>query len=346
MTLYSVPAWADLINVAPGQSIQNAINTASNGDVILVEPGTFTENINFQGKQITVKSTGGHEVTIIDGNSAGPVVTFDSWEQRETILEGFTIQNGVGKKIDGLDYGHGGGILCRGSSPTIKGNIIRDNQADNSTSGLFGLGGGICLIDGSYPVIDNNTIQDNQAELGGGIYIYKHLDPDQFGLPVILIRNSTITSNTAQLGGGIFICGKANPSFSNSTVSGSIAQVEGNEIYTCAGSGCTLITLSFFKAVPKPFLVIINWATESEIDNAGFNIYRSESEDGKYVKINAKLIPAKGSPVKGALYEFVDGGVKNTKTYYYKLEDVDLKGTSTLHGPVSATPRLIYFLDK
>jgi len=103
----------------------------------------------------------------------------------------------------------------------------------------------------------------------------------------------------------------------------------------------TLINLASFTATPKAGKVILQWNTESEIDNAGFNIYRSESEDGQYTKINTDLIPAKGASTQGASYEFIDNNVQNRKTYYYKLEDIDLNGTPTIHGPVSATPRLI-----
>ncbi len=74
----------------------------------------------------------------------------------------------------------------------------------------------------------------------------------------------------------------------------------------------------------------------------GFNLYRSTSEDGEYIKINDSLIPAQGSSTQGASYEFVDNDVQNRKTYYYKLEDIDFNGTSTMHGPVSAMPRMIY----
>ena len=87
---------------------------------------------------------------------------------------------------------------------------------------------------------------------------------------------------------------------------------------------------------------MLSWATESEIDNAGFNIYRAESENGAYAKINSAIVSAKGSPTQGTSYEFVDKEVKNKKTYYYKLEDIDLNGKSNMHGPVSATPRLIF----
>jgi hypothetical protein len=60
------------------------------------------------------------------------------------------------------------------------------------------------------------------------------------------------------------------------------------------------------------------------------------------MKINDSLIPTEGSPAQGASYEYVDKGVKNRQTYYYKLEDVDLSGKSTMHGSVSAMPGRIY----
>jgi hypothetical protein len=103
----------------------------------------------------------------------------------------------------------------------------------------------------------------------------------------------------------------------------------------------TLIDLSSFTAKPSNGRVKLEWSTEAEIDNAGFNIYRSESGDVGYEKINPELIAAKGSETKGAKYVFIDNIAKNRKTYFYKLEDIDLNGTSTMHGPKIATPRLI-----
>ena len=86
---------------------------------------------------------------------------------------------------------------------------------------------------------------------------------------------------------------------------------------------------------------ILSWKTAAETDNAGFNIYRSETADGEFVKLNAALIPAKGSVTEGASYTFVDWRTERGKTYYYKLEDVDLAGNTTFHGPVSAEPWFI-----
>ena len=115
---------------------------------------------------------------------------------------------------------------------------------------------------------------------------------------------------------------------------------------TTTTAPATLVTLIDFKAISGNRMVIFTWSTESEIDNAGFNLYRSESENGEYKKINDSLIPAEGSYIQGASYKFIDKDVKNRKTYYYKLEDIDLNGKSTMHGPVSATPRLIYGIGK
>jgi hypothetical protein len=106
--------------------------------------------------------------------------------------------------------------------------------------------------------------------------------------------------------------------------------------------GATLIQLSSFAATPSDRKVILKWSTETEINNTGFNIYRLESEDGNDIKINSPIIPSKGSSTQGASYEFIDNDVQNRKTYWYKLEDIDLNGTSTMHGPASASPRMIY----
>jgi hypothetical protein len=104
----------------------------------------------------------------------------------------------------------------------------------------------------------------------------------------------------------------------------------------------TAIVLSKFTAAAGFRKTILTWATETEIDNAGFNIYRAEKADGEYVKINNALIPASGSAAQGAAYTFTDDTAKIWKTCYYKLEDIDLNGTAAMHGPVSATPRLMF----
>jgi hypothetical protein len=88
------------------------------------------------------------------------------------------------------------------------------------------------------------------------------------------------------------------------------------------------------EPTPPASVVIVEWTTESEVDTAGFNIYRSESVEGPYIKINPELIPSSPDPILGGRYIYTDTNVVAGRTYYYKLEDVELGGTTTMHGPI------------
>ncbi len=80
--------------------------------------------------------------------------------------------------------------------------------------------------------------------------------------------------------------------------------------------------------------VMIQWKTETETNTAGFNIYKSPEPESGRVRLNEELLPAKGNSVTGASYSFLDTGPA-AGVYYYHLEDIDLTGGSTIHGPVS-----------
>jgi len=124
------------------------------------------------------------------------------------------------------------------------------------------------------------------------------------------------------------------------------------------GPSPTVIALSQFEALPGDGTVTLMWTTQSEKETAGFNIYRgkvgfgrsgrvksdSELDAVEMEKINTNLISANGSATSGAEYTYTDDDVKNGFTYVYKLEDVDMNGVATEHGPVTATPGWIYSL--
>jgi len=169
--------------------IQSAIDASANGDTIIVRPGTYVENIDFAGKAITVRSEKGPEVTIIDGNLNGSVVTFQSGETQDSKLIGFTITNGSGTYVEYFLGDLGGGIFIELSCPTILNNIIRDNQAS------YG-GGGICCYKYSDAMIAENLITDNWALSGGGILCRDYSSPT--------IKNNRVEGNTSNSAGGIY----------------------------------------------------------------------------------------------------------------------------------------------
>ena len=155
-------------------AIQDGIDASSNGDTILVYPGTYYENINYNGKNITVASLylttqidSFVKTTIIDGNHNGSVVKVINGEDETAMLCGFTIQNGTGS-IDQYNYICGGGLNVYDSQIVINNCIIRKNRAD--------YGGGI-YIGGSYsgdacPTLENCLITSNHTyRYGGGLVL-------------------------------------------------------------------------------------------------------------------------------------------------------------------------------
>jgi len=109
----------------------------------------------------------------------------------------------------------------------------------------------------------------------------------------------------------------------------------GSEGFICGPTPPTAIELISFVAFAGDGNVGLGWETGTEVDNAGFNLYRASSADGPWTKLNSALIAAQGDAVSGASYSFVDS--PGTGTFYYLLEDVDYNGETTLHGPVEAT---------
>ena len=107
------------------------------------------------------------------------------------------------------------------------------------------------------------------------------------------------------------------------------------------------VELSQFSAKFVKDEVVINWTTESELDNAGFNIYRSTSRTKDFQRINTKLIQGAGTTGQRNTYQYIDKTAKLNVVYYYRLEDIDLAGTRgifttyRLRGVITPTGKLI-----
>jgi hypothetical protein len=136
-------------------------------------PGNYA--LDFLGKRIVVRSETGAGETIIDCRNLGRGVYFHNGEDTLSVLEGFSITNGY---LEGESFG--GGILCAGSSPTIRHNVITSCHAY--------WGGGICLTY-SDPVIVDNSIVGNDGDRGGGLAILAFSDP--------VVKGNIIQDNTS-----------------------------------------------------------------------------------------------------------------------------------------------------
>jgi hypothetical protein len=83
----------------------------------------------------------------------------------------------------------------------------------------------------------------------------------------------------------------------------------------------------------KKGTITLRWRTESEQDNYGFNVYRSEKKDGTFEKINPTIIRGHGTTSEPHDYVYIDNEVYKGKTYYYYLMDVDLAGNTKKFTP-------------
>jgi hypothetical protein len=107
--------------------------------------------------------------------------------------------------------------------------------------------------------------------------------------------------------------------------------------YMVATAGPLAVTLASFDAQGQADRVVVTWETVSEINNAGFTLYRGLQADGSDRALLANVASQAPGSTLGAAYSYEDLAVQPGDTYWYWLEDVDLAGATTLHGPVSAT---------
>jgi len=133
-------------------TIQAAIDASANGDVILVRPGTYAEALTIADKAITLQSTGGAKVTILDGQNLFRPLTIYG-QSAYSVVDGFTITNGWA--------GAGGGIYTYWADPTFRNLVVTRNRAY--------YGGGLYIGYGScYVWIDDSEVSDNVADYYGG----------------------------------------------------------------------------------------------------------------------------------------------------------------------------------
>jgi len=224
-------AWADTLHVPRDYpTIGAAIAAARDGDEVLVADGIYSGpgnyNLSFAGKAIVVRSAGGPARCEIDCRQLGRAFLFVSGETERSVLQGFTIRNGV------ISNALGAGIEVQGSSPTIRDCVFVNNISEPYNGGAMHLG------QGSTALVINCVMRSNRAGGGAGLFC-------ENSAPTIV--NCVIEKNTAWVGGGV-LCTNSQATFVNCLFTGNDATDAnwgGGAIFCNASSmpliiGCTI----------------------------------------------------------------------------------------------------------
>jgi len=269
-------------------TIQDAINAAKNGDVVVVAPGTYFENINFEGKAILVESSSGSKATIIDGGNANSVVTFNNGEGLNSVLHGFTIQHGNA----GLE---GGGVSVSSASPKITGNIITNNTACADGGGVS-LVSSAALLEGN--IISNNYSSECTGPFGGGLSVEGSA---AMGGPQI-IGNVIENNTTASYGAGVELNGAGSTLLQNNIIHGNTSS---------SGQGGGVWIVNETNVVMVQNLIYNNSAAQ------GSGIYLSLPFDGhNLVLVNNTIVGTASSLLGSAVWA---GGFDDQVQFFNNL---------------------------
>jgi parallel beta-helix repeat protein/predicted outer membrane repeat protein len=259
VSLVAVTGHATIIHVPADQpTIQDGLLASTNGDTVLVAPGTYVENVSFFGRDVVLASlflttgdTSYISTTIIDGDSSGSVIRFTNNESSAAVVTGLTLQNGFADP--------GAGILIEGAGPVISYNIITGNHSG-------GNGGGIgCAFEGTPEITHNRFLDNSAAGDGGAISCY--------------ITNATISDNVfrgnSATSAGAIQCGYCTgPTITGNTIIGNSST---------AGAGAIFL----FESNPTISLNTIDSNTAGEAGGAMFLAYcTSPVIDGNFLRGN------------------------------------------------------------
>jgi hypothetical protein len=212
-------------------TIQSALNACIAGDTILVQPGTYMENITWPSvNSIALLSAGDSSNTIIDGNAADRVITFYSGGiDTTTVIRGFKITNG---RLY-VSHSYGAGIYFYNASPKIVECEISGNRLDSTAQWCYGAG--IHCSNSSNPVfrkssISNNITVSTSWAYGGGVHCTYTSSPTFYDC---IISDNYMTGNGWAYGAGIYMTQNSSPQLVNTVISGN----HSNDPYRCYGGG-------------------------------------------------------------------------------------------------------------
>ena len=273
-------------------SIQAGLNTAIEGDTVLVQPGTYVENIVWPEEHgIRLIAAGDTTNTIIDGNYSGSVIEFPGsvFYNSTTLIKGFTITHGsssgiymwdadiimddlhITKNLGSEYYSgkRGGGIICFYSNPTIKNSKIDKNE----NVGNGAMGGGVYLEMYSSPhfynvIISENSCMASVVAYGGGVYMDNYCDP--------LFINVTVSHNIMGgekcWGGGVFCHSNCYTHFENSKIEHNLS--DGSEDNRGGGIYSGLYNIVYLNRC----FITNNGQSGLSVSNSGAGLFFLEGE--------------------------------------------------------------------
>ena len=276
----------------PDYTIQAEIDSAEAGDTILVQPGTYEENIDFMGKNIVLASlflTTGDisyiDSTVIEGDGRnGAVVSFQRGENSTTLLTGFTLTNSYTSSV-------GGGIYTKGSNPRLEYLQIQDCDADN--------GGGIYCQGDPGPVIKHVTFLDNGGRWGGGIRLY---------LSTARFEDCSIIDNSSGHGGVIWVQ-ESDPTFVNVDIINNSADDDVAGGFKFIGSSATLKNIFFSLNTSDGGGAIHMTDTEVSLENVIFHADSVVLSGGAIFATGGSIINAKNVVFSNNSAEVAGGAV-------------------------------------
>ena len=346
--LTSTPTFAGKIiyvdddSPADFNNIQAAIDDSNNGDTIIVAEGRYFENINFNGRNITLTSTDPCSpdvvaATIIEGNQNGSAVTFNSGEDANCVLNGFTITNGNAKRGGGISCAlppappppppppplpppppgtlseqsspevlSGYGLPC----PTITNCVITGNTASRDGGGIY------CgwipgppppVYNFTGPTITNCFFSENTADRGGGMY--------NAGSNTTL-ANCTFNENSADSGGAMYNGYYSSPTLANCIFNENSA-VFGGGMFNLS-SNLTIANCTFNDNSAHSGGGMCNYNSSPTLTNCTFSENSAESGGGMYNSISnptlANCTFTDNSAVGGGVYGGDGGGMCNSES--------------------------------